>query len=204
MVCTTSFVKKLIMNRLLIIVLALCLLASCSKEPEQKPEEKKEVIYKNLGNKDVDYENSMHLDLNDDGTEDLIFAASVIENYLVEKLEFRAYTLNGSQLLSKNMIPKVFNKDELITSVNNHPYEWSSKNAFLAYRLYTDDPSRPAWEGAWMDKTNKYLGVKIKSPNAFHTGWVRISAGGMLSKLILHDYAYNKVTSKDIKAGEAK
>lgn len=191
------------MNRFLLVALITIMFTGCSKD-EHQTVEGQDFYYKNLNNYEIDYNHSINLDLNNDGNIDYAFAASVITDYLVEKLEFRAYTLNGSLLYNDDVTPKVFDKDEKIKTGNSSTYGWTQKNAFLAFRIYTEDPSSPTWEGAWKGKTNKYLGIKIKSGNKFYTGWIRMSIGGMQSKIILHDYAFNKTPGADIEAGETK
>jgi hypothetical protein len=143
--------------------------------------------------------------MNNDGVIDFAFATNIISEYTgIEKLEFRAYTLNGSLIYNKGIIPKVFNESEKISADNTHDFSWTKTNVFLANRLYSEDPSNPIWEGAWKDKINKYLAVKVKANDKYYTGWIRMSIGGIHSKIILHEYAFNKIADADINAGAVK
>ena len=105
-------------------------------------------------------------------------------------------------LFADNVSPRVFNETEKIAAADAETYTWTKNNAFLATRVYTPDPAFSYWEGAWKDKTSKYLAVKLKAGNQFYTGWIRISAGGTQSKMIIHDFGYSKTANAEIKAGD--
>lgn len=185
-----------------LVIAIVILLTGCSKKIQQEPVENSKVYYKNLEDFELDYSHSLQLDMNNDGVQDFAFASSIISEYLIEKLEFRAYTLHGSMILNNDVTPRVFDKSENITNTDAGIYSWTRNNAFIATRMYTADPATPAWDGAWKDKTNKYLAVKIKANNQFFTGWIRLSTGGIHSKIIIHDYAFSKMAETPIKAGE--
>jgi hypothetical protein len=190
-----------------IILAALILISACSKKAEENPVPVSDPshYYKDLGNFELDYNHSLNLDMNADGVIDFAFATNIISDYLgIEKLEFRAYTLNGSLIYNKGVVPKVFNESEKISTGNTQDFNWTRTNIFLATRVYSEDPSTPEWHGAWKDKTNKYLAVKVKANDKFYTGWIRMSIGGIHSKIILHDYAFNKIADADINAGAVK
>ena len=187
-----------------ILLFATIIAIGCSKKTEQPENISTQIEYKSLNDFQLDYSHSLNLDMNNDGVIDFAFAASVIYDDVVsiEKLDFRAYTLNGSEYFNDNITPKVFDKSEIISRGNSQNHSWTRNNAFLATRVYTDDPAVSTWDGAWKDKTNKYLAIKLKQGDKYHTGWIRMSIGGNHSRIIIHDYAYSKVADKDIKAGE--
>jgi hypothetical protein len=186
-----------------ILLSAIILLSACSKKTELTPVQSQHYHYKNLGNFELSYDRSLNLDLNNDGVIDFAFATLATPDYeSIEKLEFRAYTLNGSLLYNNSTTPKVFNKGEKISSRSSENFNWTKTNAFLATRVYTADPSSPAWAGAWKDKTDRYLAVRCKGADKFYNGWIRISCGGIHSKLIIHDYAIQQIPEADIEAGD--
>ena len=186
------------MKKLLLFVFASLLFGACSKDLEQSGESEKKVYYKSLNEAQLDYNNDLHLDLNNDGKEDFNFFVS--DDIVRKKLEFRVRTLNGSLLVGAGLAPKVFEKEEVLQIETNSKYTWTPNNAYLAYRIYTDE-STTVWEGAWMNQVNKFMAVKIKSGNLYYTGWIRISIGGLQPKLIIHDYGYSKIADSAIKAG---
>ena len=186
------------MKKLLLFVFASLLFGACSKDLEQRVESEKKVYYKSLNDAQLDYNHDLKLDLNNDGKEDFNFFVS--DDFERKKLEFRVRTLNGSLLIGADLAPRVFEKEEALEIETNSKYTWTPNNAYIAYRIYTDE-STAVWEGAWMNQVNKFMAVKIKSGNLYYTGWIRISIGGLQPKLIIHDYGYSKIADLAIKAG---
>ena len=187
-----------------VIIIASIFMAACSKT-EHPVVTNDHFYYKNLGDYTVDYDNGLLLDMNNDGTTDCAFATTMKQNPIdnsVEKLEFKTHTYNGSELFLDQLSPRAFSDKETISTTDGAVYKWKRNNALVVTRLYTNNPAVSYWEGAWKDKTDKYLGVKVKASDKYYTGWIRLSIGGEQSKIIVHDYALSKTADIDIKAGD--
>jgi hypothetical protein len=186
------------MKCLLLFALVTILVGSCSKSVEQNSPGKKDIYYQDLHDTVLDYNHDLHLDLDNNETEDFNFYVS--DDDIRMKLEFRVRTLNEAMLVTAAFEPKVFETGEMLQVADNSKYGWSRNSAYLAYWNYTDSTA-PVWEGAWNNHTNKFLAVKVKQSNEYYVGWIRISASPTGSKLLFHDCAVSKMPGVTIKAG---
>lgn len=184
----------------LILLLVFFAMFACKDKKVELPESPA-VQYQNLKNFNLNFENSLALDINKDGVRDFSFVASFVEGSGNNRMEFTALVENENVVLADARTPKVLNKNEQISIDPQSRFGWSKFNPILAFRIYTLDPAQHYWEGEWKDQEEKYLGVKVKTNGQYYSGWIRISTSKATSKLIIHDCAVSKVPNVEILAG---
>lgn len=80
--------------------------------------------------------------------------------------------------------------------------QWSPDLSSGCFINVSDNGSTRVFDGEWLGKKNKYLGLKFLINGKYHYGWLRISHTGGEDRIAILDYAYNKEAEKDILAGE--
>ena len=58
--------------------------------------------------------------------------------------------------------------------------------------------------GHWLDKHNRYLGLKFVIKGKIHYGWARLNVHWLTQKAVLTGYAYETIAGKGIIAGQTK
>lgn len=187
--------------RQILAALVIMLAVGCKDKEAIEIPSRNDVTYQDLKNSVVDYDTPLVLDLNKDGTGDFHLVSVFVYNNSNDQLEFKAISTNENMIYTDYLTPKVFNKHDTISANNSLAFSWNRYNPILITRIFTIDPANNYWEGEWKDKTEKYLGVKVKSNGGFHTGWIRISYSPHSSRIIVHDAALSKKAEADIIAG---
>jgi hypothetical protein len=141
---------------------------------------------------------SMNIDLNNDGTvdfiaqhQDLIFvSSSSTYSYMVSRMMPQgsnmmvisttsnyAATLNANDLINDS---RAFGSWNILASVSSGGYDWGN------------------WNGA----TDKYLGVQFYIGANVHYGWIRLTVPAGSASMLVQDWAYQSIADSGILAGD--
>ncbi len=188
--------------RQIFVALAIMLAVGCKEKKAIEIPSRNDVEYTDLKDCVVDYNTPQVLDLNKDGTADFHVVSVFVYDNSNDQLEFKAISMNENMIYTDYLAPKVFDKNETISANNSIAFNWNRYNPILVTRIFTIDPANSYWEGAWKNKTEKYLGIKVKVNGESYSGWISISYSPNSSRIILHDCALSKKAGVDIVAGK--
>jgi len=198
--------------------LIVCLFTACKKSTTQEsPDENIEgskFSYKAL-NTTIDslqYHHPLELDLNNDQQIDFILTSVLLEEndrpYLYLVINRKSPQLNkimvntSTELVNAGYWAVPFEKYVNIGPTESAENQWAPDltKAFLIN--VSDNGITKTFDGRWIGKKDKYLGLKFLIGNVYHYGWLRISHTEGEEKLAIIDYAYNREAGKAIKAGQ--
>jgi hypothetical protein len=195
------------------------LLVSCSKDnaaiiDKEETLSPDKYSYKTL-NVTVDslqYNNPIHLDLNNDGVIDYVLSSVLIENndlpYLYLYINRKTPSLNrvlvrqGEELPLNALWAVPLDKDFEVRENLSASLSWSADEVKTALLNVSETATTRTFSGEWLGKKDKYLGLRFLIDGKTHYGWLRISHNLNEAKLAIKDYAYNKTAGQPIKAGE--
>lgn len=141
---------------------------------------------------------SMNIDLNNDGTvdfiaqhQDLVFvSSSSTYSYKISRMMPQgsnmmvitttsnyAATLNANDLINDS---RAFGTHNILASVSSGGYDWGN------------------WNGA----TDKYLGVQFYIGANVHYGWIRLTVPAGSASMLVQDWAYQSIADSGILAGD--
>lgn len=176
---------------------------ACSKKETPTP---LSIQYVNLNNAAVTTDQSVNIDLDQDGTIDFYVTKELRETAAGEDdlLEFRVVSRQQNKLLiQQNGTPARKEAGVWITKNDEGEYKWdASEHAVIVTRGIPIDIANAYWIGTWKDQYNKYLPIQFIKDGKTHNGWIQLSFSAVLpSRIIVHDAAYNKTADEPIQAG---
>lgn len=176
---------------------------ACSKKENPTP---LSIQYVNLNNAAVTTDQSVNIDLDQDGTIDFYVTKELKETAAGEDdlLEFRVVSRQQNKLLIQpNGTPARKEAGVWIRKEDEGNFKWdASEHAVILTRVLTIDPASAYWQGTWKDQYNKYLPIQFIKNGKTHNGWIQLSFSTVLpSRIIVHDAGYNKTADEPIQAG---
>jgi len=160
----------------------------------------------------LQYNNPLLLDLNGDGTIDFYLTSVLIEEndqpYLYLLLNRKTPNLNkalvrqGEELGINGLWGVPLDAGVKIEEDAQAGKIWSADQTKTALLNLSDTGTSKVFGGEWLNKKDKYLGLKFIISGQYHYGWIRISHTQNEAKLAILDYAYNKLPGEPIRAGE--
>jgi hypothetical protein len=179
-----------------VVAVALTALSSCEEE-NTLPQN--EIIYINLSDRAVAYNQSQTIDLDNEGQPELSFSVILAQENGTNQLQYRVYALRSNKVFEVAGRALKMAEGQMIEPGN--PFD---KNvAPLVSRIESNGAI--TWQGDWLDANRGFLGFQFQlSDGLTRYGWVRMSFDRATEKLILHDVAYRQQAQVGIAAGQLK
>lgn len=198
------------MKQVIVLALVAGLAASCKKDgapiDSKFPGNKDpEMIYTDLQNRELKFQQSQVIDLNHDQQPDIGFSTWYIGDPIEredEVLFFAGSYLHSQLLVGESNNSPIFKQGDAIPIKNYPGLEWyHSAQVEMVYKN-TPETGRPYWEGAWKNVSHQYLAVQVSREGKRYNGWIELSFDTAGERLILHKAAISKVAEKAIVAGK--
>jgi hypothetical protein len=165
-----------------------------------------EIVYtpanKNVGG--VSGWSSLPIDLNNDGTVDVVVSAYEFVSFssgFHARGELAAFGVQGNQVLVEgsydDAVPGVMGQRIGFPASARFRFE---QDGLMVSEIHSDGTysSFNTTRGLWLGVTNRYLGIKFLIDGEVHYGWARFSTDGAYT---LTGYAYETIPDKPIPAG---
>jgi hypothetical protein len=200
------------MKTIHVLAIATTMLAACRKDNLSFPNPKNppantqpEMIYTDLQNRELKFRQSQLIDLDKDGTNDIIFATWYVGDPVEhedEILFFAGSYTHSNLLIHGDNQSTAFKQGDIISVNNYNGHNWYQvAQAELALKN-TGEHKPPYWEGSWKQVSHKYLAVQVVKQDRRYNGWIEISFDTVAEKLVLHKAAICKEAEKSIIAGK--
>lgn len=198
------------MKQLIVLALVSAMVTSCRKEDAPIPYKppvntNPEMIYTDLQNRELKFQQAQLVDLNQDNQVDIGFSTWYIGDPVEkedEVLFFAGSYVHSHLLVNNNNGSPAFNKGDLIP-VNNFPgLEWFPVAQVEMVYKNTPENGAPYWEGSWKLVSHKYLAVQVMREGKRYNGWIEVSFDIAGEKLILHKAAMSTRPEKSVIAGQ--
>jgi len=186
----------------------LAVLLSCNKvnpvtsEPLPPPPTHPVMIYNDLHSAEVKYGQFKYLDIDNDGSLDLLFNVTLLGDPILQRdrLQFYANSRQERNLLNdaQDQSP-VLNLMDPISKT--HPgYTWYEISAILlAEKIITFNGN--SWDGLWKNASHKFLPVQVQKNSKLYHGWVELSFDTIKETVILHKSGISTEEDKEVMAG---
>lgn len=192
------------------LALVTTLMTSCRKNevpnpPNQPGNEQPEMIYTDLQNRELKFQQAQLVDLNKDGSVDIGFSTWYIGDPIEkedEVLFFASSYIHSNLLVNEANGSPAFNLGDNIP-VNNYPgHNWYQVGQVEMALKNTPETGQPYWEGAWKQVSHKYLAIQVVKEGKPYNGWIEVSFDTTGEKLVLHKAAISKEAEKAVLAGK--
>jgi hypothetical protein len=182
------------------ILIVVFFLASCDKPVNVHPQ----MMYTDLDNKTVGFNESYSIDLNKDGVTDVQFHTLLVGDP-ISKQDKRKYLVTSKincllPVNSNENAPLLF-KGEVVPLKNFSGYTWYGIAQIELAQKVTGITGDPFWEGLWTSCNHNYLPVQVKLDNQLFNGWVELTFDTNAEKAILHRAAISKLPESEVIAG---
>lgn len=182
------------------ILIAFFFLASCDKPVNVHPQ----MLYTDLNNKTVGFNEAYSIDLNKDGVTDVRFHTLLVGDP-ISKQDKRKYlaTSKINCLLPVNSSENapLLVKGDVVPLKNFSGYTWYGIAQIELAQKVTGITGNPFWEGMWKSCSHNYLPVQVKLDNQRFNGWVELTFDTNIEKVILHRAAISKLPESEVIAG---
>lgn len=196
----------------IVYVLALVtgLMTSCSKDETPIPAKppvgsQPEMLYTDLQNRELKFQQAQLIDLNNDGSADIGFSTWYIGDPLEkedEVLFFAGSYIHSNLLVNDANGSPAFNLGDAIP-VNDYPgHNWYRVAQVEMALKNTPESGQSYWEGVWKQVSHKYLAIQVVRENKRYNGWIEVSFDTAGEKLVLHKAAISKEAEKAVVAGK--
>lgn len=193
------------MKKVIAVCTAVLILTACKKENTQTDlpaTQHPEMLYKDLQNATVKYQQAKMVDIDNDGSNDFAFGVQLVGDPLLQRdrWQFMAHSgVNRNLLNDANDNTPVLNRMDLIGKQMNG-YNWYEISAIvLAEKIVTNNGDY--WEGNWKSADHQFLPVQLKKEGKLFHGWIELSFNAADEKLVLHRSAISREEEKSVKAG---
>ncbi len=191
------------------LALIILLISSCRKDNSDEPQDPGNqlpaMLYTDLHNRELKFQQSQSIDLDQDGTIDIAFSTWYIGDPVEkedEVLFFASSYVHSNLLVNDNNGSPAFNPGDIIP-VNNYPgYHWYQVSQVEMALKNTPVSGPPYWEGNWKQVSHKYLAIQIVKENKRYNGWIEVSFDTADEKMVLHKSAVSKESEKAVSAGK--
>jgi hypothetical protein len=199
------------MKTVYVLALVTGLVTSCSKDeipgPSKRPPvgSQPEMLYTDLNNRELKFQQAQLIDLNNDGSADIGFSTWYIGDPLEkedEVLFFAGSYVHSNLLVDDANGSPAFNLGDAIP-VNDYPgHNWYQVAQVEMALKNTPESGQSYWEGPWKQVSHKYLAIQVVKDNKRYNGWIEVSFDTAGEKLVLHKAAISKVAEKAVIAGK--
>ena len=192
------------------LALVTALMTSCRKNevsdpPEQPGNQQPEMIYTDLQNRELKYQQAQLVDLDKDGSADIGFSTWYIGDPIEKEDEilfFAGSYIHSNLLINEANGSPAFNLGDNIPVGNYSGYNWYQVSQVEMALKNTPATGQPYWEGAWKQVSHKYLAIQVVKEARRYNGWIEVSFDTAGEKLVLHKAAISKEAEKAIVAGK--
>lgn len=194
--------------KLAVLLIILTAAVSCKKE-HAKPEQPEATVshppmtYIDLSGKSMAFKQSLVLDLDKDGKNDLIFYTERVSYDMNTKVKnvYRVLSTSSCKLAvdTTDESTPVLSKGMSITNKNLLNYQWYEVAQLdLMQKIQNGGVY---WEGPWKDKDHEYLPLQLLSGGKTYMGWVEMGTDKQQERLIFYRAAICQQPGVTIKAG---
>ncbi|HEY6954148.1 MAG TPA: hypothetical protein VI385_02840 [Flavisolibacter sp.] len=195
------------MTKYLLLATVTVMLVACGKEklplPVVPPGSTHPVMaYKDLQNKEVKYGQYQYVDVDSDGTNDILFNVLLLGDPLLQRDRVQFYANSG---IKRNLLNNtqdespMLNKGDSISKKHNGYDWWEISAIVLAEKIIDNNGSY--WQGLWKNADHKYLPIQFEKNSKLYHGWIELSFNTTEEKLILHKAAISTEEQKSVQAG---
>ncbi len=188
------------MKNCIAILSALFFLASCDKPVNYDPG----MIYTDLENKEVKFNEASTIDLNKDGIADIRFHTMLVGDPIA-KQDKRKFLVTSKVDCFLPVNPDenapLLHRGETVPLENFAQYTWYEIAQIELAQKVIGITGDPFWEGLWKSSSHDYLPVQIKVNKQRFNGWLELSFDMNAEKLILHKAAISKLPERDVITG---
>lgn len=192
-------------NFFLFAVLTAVLFTSCKKKEVELPSSPAEMIYVNLNDRVVAYQQpSVILDIDNNNEIDFVFGVLLVGDPILEqdKRQFRVSSGVHTRL-AVNAIEETPVKEngETVFLSSFNGYNWYEVSSIILVQRIEGMYAPIFWEGNWKTANRKYLPFQLVKNNQRYNGWLELTVDIAQEKIILHKAAYSILPEKNIRAG---
>ncbi|MGN6541368.1 MAG: hypothetical protein ACTHKY_11220 [Ginsengibacter sp.] len=188
------------MMKIFSIILVAVFFLGCDKPINVHPQ----MLYTDLDNKTVGFNESYSIDLNKDGVTDVRFHTLLVGDP-ISKQDKRKYLvtskINCLLPINSNENAPLLYKGEAVPLENFSGYTWYGIAQIELAQKVTGITGNPFWEGMWKSCNHNYLPVQVKLDNQRFNGWVELTFDTNIEKVILHRAAISKLPESEVIAG---
>jgi hypothetical protein len=190
------------MKKFLNLLLPGVFLLSCKTQDIPNPVHP-QMIYFNLNNAEVKFQQPQLIDINADGKTDFFFSTQFVGDPVLQRdrLQYMAHSGIGTQLLNNtnDQSPMLSNGERV--SLQHKGYEWFEISAIVLAEKITSISDPVHWDGLWKKASHQFLPVQIKKNGQFYHGWIELSFDTITEKLVLHRSAISTEPGRDVRTG---
>lgn len=195
------------MKQVYALALVTALMTSCNKDETPLPpvDQQPEMIYTDLQNRELKFQQAQLIDLNHDELVDIGFSTWYIGDPIETKDEvlfFAGSYVHSNLLVNEANGSPAFNEGEVIPISNYPGHNWYQVGQVEMALKNIPATGLPYWEGNWKSVSHKYLAVQVVVAGKRYNGWIEVSFDTVGEKLILHKAAISKEAEKPVVAGE--
>ena len=160
------------------------------------------MVYNDLSSAEVKYGQYKYLDIDNDGSFDLLFNVTLLGDPILQRDRLQFYANSGKE---RNLLNDAQDQSPVLNSMDpiskTHPgYTWYEISAILlAEKIITFNGN--SWEGLWKNVSHKFLPIQIQKNGKLYHGWVELSFDTTKETLILHKSGISTEEDKEVKAG---
>ncbi len=188
------------MKNIMSILSLLFFLTSCKKPVSYNPG----MIYTDLENKEIKFNQSSSIDFNHDAVMDLRFYTMFLGDPIAQQDKKKYLVIakiNCFLPINSNENAPMLKKGESVPLENFSGYNWCEMAQVELAQKVIGISGDPFWEGLWKSSSHKFLPVQIKVNNQRFNGWLELSIDINSETLILHKAAISKLPEMEVIVG---
>lgn len=188
-------------NYKIIVGMLLLFLTSCDKPVVNTDSG---MVYTDLKNKEVKFNEISSIDINYDGIMDLSFSTLLIGDPVAQQDKQKYLVtskINCFLPVDNQENAPVLKKGESIPIENFAEYTWYEIAQIELAQKVIGMTGAPFWEGSWKSGNHNYLPVQVKVNHQRFNGWIELSFDMNAEKIILHKSAISKLPERAAIAG---
>jgi len=162
------------------------------------------IVYKDLQDTTFAYGRPFALDMNEDGSNDLLFTTQLVAGSGESETQFIANTYLTNRALADTLTGELaaLSAGDSISGTTPANTIWDPFYDYLGGLHYVGSTDS-AWVGHWPKAGSSYLGVRLyDGTDVYNYGWVQMTFDTTNARVIVHDCAYNQTLFESIAAGE--
>lgn len=201
-------------NKIITLLLSVLVAAACKKSdiPRVPPGEGS-IVYKEV-NQILGYKQPVSLYIDGEGAPDVLLNSVLMEAndkpYVVLTVSAPSQSRNSTIVSTQTTtgdfgfwsspLKEGYTIFENATGMRN----WTKPQEKGYLAAIMDDGNTKEFNGLWIDKQKRYVGVSLYIRDNKHYGWICISHNSGTKQFVIHDLAYNNKPGAVIRAGQKK
>lgn len=162
------------------------------------------MVYTDLKNKEVKFNEMSSIDINYDGIMDVSFSTLLVGDPVAQQDKQKYLVtskINCFLPVDNQENAPVLKKGESIPLENFAGYTWYEIAQIELVQKVIGMTGAPLWEGLWKSSNHNYLPVQVKINRQRFNGWIELSFDMNAEKIILHKSAISKLPERVAIAG---